>query len=182
MMSKNNQARLVKVLSDRRSAEERFHGTKLPETKDTKKTATKPTKPRAASRRTPQAFRTQKMNSIRLARMTEVPARMTQRTTRLQRRGGRYMLGRTPMGCFARRTFIFSPSAATLSKLLRKPAWSNLHRATHYKRQVLLGTVDSLLRKDKRYKDVLKRITKDNDFKFVKVIGKWMIDCQPSRQ
>lgn len=56
--------------------------------------------------------------------------------------------------------------------LVTEHTWPELHRATAYKRQVLLDAVKPLVRKDKQYKDVQKHITRDDDF--VKVIGKWV--------
>jgi hypothetical protein len=56
--------------------------------------------------------------------------------------------------------------------LVTEHAWPELHRAAAYKRQVLLDAVKPLVGKDKQYKDVQKRITRDDDF--VKVIGKWV--------
>jgi hypothetical protein len=56
--------------------------------------------------------------------------------------------------------------------LVTEQAWPELHRAAAYKRQVLLDAVTPLAAKDAQYKDILKRITKDEQF--VKVIGKWV--------
>jgi hypothetical protein len=56
--------------------------------------------------------------------------------------------------------------------LVTDHAWPELHRAAAYKRQVLLDAVRPLIGGDKRYKDVQKRITRDDDF--VKGIGKWV--------
>ena len=56
--------------------------------------------------------------------------------------------------------------------LVTDHAWPKLHRAAAYKQQVLLDAVKPLIGKDKHYKDVQKRITRDDDF--VKVIGKWV--------
>jgi hypothetical protein len=56
--------------------------------------------------------------------------------------------------------------------LVTEHAWPELHRAAAYKRQVLLDAVKPLVGKDKQYKDVQKRITRDDDF--VKVIGNWV--------
>ena len=56
--------------------------------------------------------------------------------------------------------------------LATEHAWPELHQAAAYKRQVLLDAVKLLIGKDKQYKDVQKRITRDDNF--VKVIGKWV--------
>ena len=56
--------------------------------------------------------------------------------------------------------------------LVTEHAWPELHQAAAYKRQVLLDAVKLLIGKDKQYKDVQKRITRDDNF--VKVIGKWV--------
>lgn len=56
--------------------------------------------------------------------------------------------------------------------LVTEQAWPELHRAAEYKQQVLLNAVTPLAAKDTQYKDILKRITKDEQF--VKVIGKWV--------
>lgn len=56
--------------------------------------------------------------------------------------------------------------------LVTEHAWPELHQAAAYKRQVLLDAVKPLIGRDKLYKDVQKRITRDDDF--VKVIGKWV--------
>ncbi|PPQ66418.1 hypothetical protein CVT26_011287 [Gymnopilus dilepis] len=58
--------------------------------------------------------------------------------------------------------------------LVTEDAWPELHKAASYRRQVLAAAAGQLLGKDKRYKDVLTRINKDDDF--TKVIGKWVVD------
>jgi hypothetical protein len=65
--------------------------------------------------------------------------------------------------------------------LVTEQAWPELHKGTHYKRQVLLDAVNALQCKikddddgkhDKQYKVLRDRITKDE--KFVRSIGKWV--------
>ncbi|PPQ83324.1 hypothetical protein CVT26_015164 [Gymnopilus dilepis] len=58
--------------------------------------------------------------------------------------------------------------------LVTEHAWPELHKAALYRRQVLAAAARELLGKDKRYKDLLARINKDDDF--TKVIGKWVVD------
>lgn len=65
--------------------------------------------------------------------------------------------------------------------LVTEHAWPELHRAAAYKRQVLLVAAERLVAKDKRYKDLVRRIKEDDDF--VKNTGKWVcllfISCLP---
>ena len=65
--------------------------------------------------------------------------------------------------------------------LVTEQAWPELHKGTHYKRQVLLDAVNALRLKikndndqkqDKQYKALRDRISKDE--KFVRSIGKWV--------
>jgi hypothetical protein len=65
--------------------------------------------------------------------------------------------------------------------LVTQQAWPELHKGTHYKRQVLLDAVNALRLKikndddqkqDKQYKVLRDRISKDE--KFVRSIGKWV--------
>ena len=67
--------------------------------------------------------------------------------------------------------------------LITEDAWPELHKGTHYKRQVLLEAVNALRLKikndvdgkqDKQYKALRDRISKDE--KFVRSIGKWVCD------
>jgi hypothetical protein len=67
--------------------------------------------------------------------------------------------------------------------LVTEQAWPELHKGTHYKRQVLLDAVNALRHKikddddgkhDKQYKVLRDRISKDE--KFVRSIGKWVRD------
>ena len=69
--------------------------------------------------------------------------------------------------------------------LVTEHAWPELHRGTHYKREVLLDAVNALQAKikkdddsngkqDKQYKALHDRILKDE--KFVWTIGKWVCD------
>ena len=69
--------------------------------------------------------------------------------------------------------------------LVTEHAWPELHRGTHYKREVLLDAVNALRAKikkdddsngkqDKQYKALHDRILKDE--KFVRTIGKWVCD------
>ena len=65
--------------------------------------------------------------------------------------------------------------------LVTEQAWPELHKGTHYKRQVLLDAVNALRlnikndddrKQDKQYKALRDRISKDE--KFVRGIGKWV--------
>jgi hypothetical protein len=67
--------------------------------------------------------------------------------------------------------------------LVTQQAWPELHKGTHYKRQVLLDAVNALRAKikngddgkrDKEYKALQEHILKDE--KFVRTIGKWVSD------
>jgi hypothetical protein len=67
--------------------------------------------------------------------------------------------------------------------LVTQQAWPELHKGTHYKRQVLLDAVNALRlninnddgrKQDKQYKALRDRISKDE--KFVRSIGKWVCD------
>ena len=67
--------------------------------------------------------------------------------------------------------------------LVTQQAWPELHKGTHYKRQVLLDAVNALRlnikndddrKLDKQYKALRDRISKDE--RFVRNIGKWVCD------
>jgi hypothetical protein len=67
--------------------------------------------------------------------------------------------------------------------LVTKDAWPELHKGTHYKREILLGAVNTLRAKnidddegkqELQYKELKSRILDDE--KFVRSIGKWVCD------
>jgi hypothetical protein len=70
--------------------------------------------------------------------------------------------------------------------LVTQDAWPELHKGTHYKRQVLLDAVNALRvkikndgddrKQDKQYKALRDRISNLKDEKFVRTIVKWVCD------